>query len=381
MEKIWDRLADFTIKKAKNRYKAGIYEGVISCIVNFFLFIVKVIIGFYLKSISLITDAFHSLSDCLSSIMLIIGFYYSSKPADEEHPFGHAKVENISSLIVAIMLFIISFEFAKDSLIRIFRPEKIIFSFPCLVVVFLTLILKEFLSKYSEFLGKKLNSVAIEADAHHHKTDVYATLLVIISLILSKFGIQRVDGVIGLVISIYIGLIAYKMAKKSINPLLGEKPSEDLLNEIKKIAFSVEGVKGVHDIIIHNYGDKHIVSLHIEVPDELNPNEIHDIADEVEKKISGFCNAMCVVHQDPINTDHPYYDKIKSFLDELLDDKYHDLKIIGTEKKFNVIFDVNIKTNDPKEKLKFVSEIKEKLKENFSEIDDVIIKIEPEYVY
>ncbi len=381
METIWDKLADITIKKTKNKYKAGIYEGIISLIINFVLFIIKIIIGLYIRSISLITDAFHSLSDCLSSIVLIIGFYYSSKPPDEEHPFGHAKVENVSSLIIAILLFIISFEFAKDSIIRIFKPEKIIFSIPCIVIIFITLILKEFLSKYSFSLGKKLNSVAIETDAHHHKTDVYATLLVIISIILSKFGLQRIDGIIGLIISLYIGYIAFEMAKKSINPLLGEKPSEELLNEIKKIAFSVEGVKGVHDIIIHNYGDKHIVSLHIEVPDKLNPNQIHDIADEVEKKISIFCNAMCVVHQDPINTDHPYYEKIKNYLDEILGEKYHDLKIIGTEKKFNVIFDVNIKTENPQEKYKIISEIKKNLKEKFSEIDDVIIKLEPEYVY
>ena len=381
MEKVWNSLADLTIKKAKNRYKAGIYEGVISCIVNFILFVVKIIIGFLIRSISLITDAFHSLSDCLSSIVLIIGFYYSSKPADEEHPFGHAKVENVSSLIVAIMLFIISFEFAKDSLLRIIHPEKVIFSIPCLIAVFITLILKEFLSKYSFALGKKLESVAIETDAHHHKTDVYATLLVIISIILSKFGLTRIDGIIGVAISVYIGFIGYEMAKKSINPLLGEKPSEQLLKEIKKIAFSVNGVEGVHDIIIHNYGDKHIVSLHIEISDKLDPNKIHDIADEVEKKISVFCNAMCVVHQDPINTDHPYYGRIKSYLDSLLGDKYHDLKLIGTERKFNVIFDINIKTDNPKEKFKIISEIKENLKKQFPEIDDVIIKIEPEYVY
>ena len=381
MGKVWDRLADITIKKAENKYKAGIYEGVISCIVNFILFIVKILIGLYIKSISLITDAFHSLSDCLSSIVLIIGFYYSSKPADEEHPFGHAKVENVSSLIVAIMLFIIAFEFAKDSVLRIIKPEKILFSFPCLIAIFITLLLKEMLSKYSFALGKKLESVAIETDAHHHKTDVYATLLVIISIILSKFGLTRIDGIIGLGISIYIGYIASGMAKKSINPLLGEKPSEELLNEIKKIAFSVDGVKGVHDIIIHNYGDKYIISLHIEIPDELNANEIHDIADEVEKRISAYCNAMCVVHQDPINTNHPDYNKVKNFLDSILGDKYHDLKLIGTEKKYNVIFDINVKTDNPKEKFKIVSDIKEKLKQKFPEIDDVIIKIEPEYVY
>ncbi len=381
MGKILDKLIDYTIKKAGSKYKVGIYEGIISCIVNTILFVLKLIIGLYLKSISLITDAFHSLSDSLSSIVLIIGFYYSSKPPDEEHPFGHARVEHISALIVSIMLFIIAFEFAKDSVIRIFKPEKIIFSVPCLIAIILTIILKEFLSQYSLKLAKKIDSVAIEADAFHHKTDVYATILVVISLILSKFNINRIDGIIGLAISLYIGYVAYEMAQKAINPLLGEKPDDSLIEKVKKIALSFNEITGIHDIIIHNYGDKYIISFHIEVPDTLDPNKIHEIADEVEKKVSISCNATCIVHQDPVNTDHPYYFKVKEILDRLIPDKYHDLKLIGTERKFNVIFDINIKTDKPEEKYEIIDSLKKELKSKIKEIDNVIIKIEPEYVY
>jgi cation diffusion facilitator family transporter len=377
MKKYIEKLSDFTIKKTKTKNKAGYYEGIISFIVNILIFIIKLVIGLSIQSIALITDAFHSLSDSLSSIVIIIGFYYSSKPADKEHPFGHARSENIASLIVAIMLFIISFEFFKDSLLRIIKPEQIKFSIISLLVIMFTIVIKEILSQYSMCLGKKLNSVAIETDAYHHKTDVYATCLVLISIIMAHFGIMRIDGVIGCMIALYIAYIAYKMAKKSINPLLGEKPSEKLIEDIKKIAKSFEYVEGIHDIIVHNYGDKNIISFHIEVPDSLSPCKIHDIADEVEKKINNLYNATCVIHQDPINTEHPYYDDVKNFLNNLIDENlYHDLKLIGTENKFNVIFDLNEKLEN-----KQIKEIKEKLKSNIKGIDDIIIKIEPEYVY
>jgi cation diffusion facilitator family transporter len=356
---------------------AGLYEGIISCIVNVFIFVIKLIIGLSIQSISLITDAFHSLSDSLSSIVIIAGFYYSSKPADEKHPFGHARSENIAALIVAIMLFIISFEFLKDSFLRIINPVYVKFSILSVIIIIFTIVLKELLSQYSLSLGKKLNSVALKTDAHHHKTDVYTTILVIISIILSHFGVKRLDGFIGVIISLYIGYIAFKMAKDSINPLIGEKPSEETIENIKKIAKSFEHIEGIHDIIVHNYGDKNIISFHIEVPDTLSPTEIHDIADNIEKKISASFNATCIIHQDPINTQHPYYEKVKNLLDTIITNgSYHDLKLIGTDKKFNVVFDINIDSDDDS-----IKNIKKTLKNNIKEIDNVIINVEPKYVY
>jgi len=375
------KFVEFTLKKSKSKYHAGIFEGIISLIVNLFLFLIKFLIGLKIKSIALINDAFHSLSDSLSSLVLIIGFYYSVKPPDEEHPYGHARMEYVTGLIIVVLLGIISFELAKDSIIRIFHPQKVIFSIPLILVIVATIILKELLSEYSFELGKKTDSIAIETDAHHHKTDVYATIIVVISIIISKFGFNRIDGIIGLAISLYIGFIAYKLGLKTVNFLIGEKPHEDLINEIKKIAFSVGGVEGVHDIIVHNYGDKFIISLHIEIPDRYTPVEMHDIADEVEKRIGAKFNATCVVHQDPVNTNHPYYHKIKEFLDNLIPNKYHDLKLIGGAEKFNVIFDMNVKVSDPAKKFEIVNELKNKIKNEFKEVQDVIIKLEPEYAY
>lgn len=377
MKKLINRLADYTISRSANKYKAGYYEGVVSFIVNLVIFVIKILIGISIQSIALITDAFHSLSDSLSSIVIMVGFYYSEKPPDKKHPFGHARAENIAALIVAIMLFIISFEFLKDSVIRIIHPVTVKFSVLTILLIIFTIIIKEMLSRYSMVLGEKLDSVALKTDAHHHKTDVYATVLVILSIILSKVGISRIDGFIGVAISIYIAYIAYDMAKKAINPLLGEKPSEAVINDIKKIATSFDCIEGVHDIIVHNYGDKNIISFHIEIPDTLSPVEIHDIADEVEKKVSKLYNATCVIHQDPVNKDHPYYEKVKNVLDEIIENQmYHDLKLIGTEKKFNVIFDININPDK-----RTIENIKKTLKDAFTEIDSVIIKIEPEYVY
>lgn len=375
------KFVDLTIKKTRSKYHAGIIEGIISLFINLVLFLIKFLIGLKIRSIALINDAFHSLSDSFSSLVLIVGFYYSIKPPDEEHPYGHARMEYVTGLIIVVLLGIISFELAKDSVIRIFHPQHVIFSLPLILIIIATIILKELLSKYSFELGKQTESVAIETDAHHHKTDVYATIIVVISIVISKFGFNRVDGIIGFLISIYIAFIAYKLGVKTINFLIGEKPKEDLINEIKKVAFSVSGVKGVHDIIVHNYGDKFIISLHIEIPDKYTPVEIHDIADEVEKRISIKFNATCVVHQDPINTDHPYYNKVKEFLDNLIPDKYHDLKLIGGPKKFNVIFDMNVKISDPHKKFEIINDLKKKIKSEFNEVQDVIIKLEPEYAY
>jgi len=221
INKFANYLADLTLKRAKTKKSACIYEGFVSLFVNLFIFLIKIVAGLLIHSIALISDAFHSLSDSLSSIVIVIGSFLSSKPADKEHPFGHARSENITALIVSIMLFIISFEFIKDSIFRLLNPQKVEFSIPVIILIVATILIKDLLAKYAFILAGKVGSIALESDGFHHKSDVYATSLVIVSLIASKFEFYLIDAIIGFIISLYIGVIAFRLAKKSIDPILG----------------------------------------------------------------------------------------------------------------------------------------------------------------
>jgi cation diffusion facilitator family transporter len=293
-------LERFFSRKVRSREDFGYLEALVSIIGNIILFLVKFLAGTSLNSISLIADAFHSLSDVLTSVIVLLGFKLGSKPADEEHPFGHGRIEQIATLVIAFMLLIVAYDLGRASVERIIKPVTV--SFNMYVVIFMVIsgVFKEWMARFSIFLGKKINSDTLIADAWHHRSDAIASLLVGLGLIFVKFGLFYIDGVFGFIVVVLLGWVGIELIKSSVDFLLGKAPDKDLLSRIRDITLSVPGVLDLHDILVHDYQSSKAISLHIEVEDSLSAKEAHRIALEVQDRLKKkLKEANISVHIDP----------------------------------------------------------------------------------
>jgi cation diffusion facilitator family transporter len=333
------------------RARYGALEGWVSIIGNLILFMIKILTGIQIQSAALIADAVHTLADSVTSVVVIIGFTMAKKPSDEQHPFGHGQMEPVVTLVVAVLLSVAGFELLQHSIHRFFHPTQYHASNTVILLISGTIVIKELMARFSFALGAIIDSDALKADALHHRSDVFATALVVVALISARFHYHWVDGVMGTLVSLIIFYSAYSIAKTAINPLLGAAPPVRLLEWIHTTALTVPGVSGVHDIIFHQYGSTTVLSLHIETSDQMSAGESHDLSEIVEEKIGKKTNGLVVVHVDPINRDHPQYKVISDVIDEIIrhDDRivsFHDLRIVGSEvDTCNVIFDLSLSHN------------------------------------
>ncbi len=280
------------------RAKVGYLEGWVSVVVNLVLFAAKFYAGIMISSISIIADAVHTLSDVATSAVVIWGFKISQKPADEEHPFGHGRMEDIATLIIAVMLCLVGLELVHKSLIRFFNPVVVMGNIPVVIMLMFCALAKEWMARFSFNLGKKINSSTLYADAWHHRSDAVSTVLVIAAVVGSMFQIFRLDAVFGAAVAIYIIYTGAVLVRESSTHLLGRAVDKDLRDMIERIALSVEGVDGVHDIIAHDYGTTKAISLHIEIARNLDSLTAHQIAASVETRIAKKIKSSPIVHVD-----------------------------------------------------------------------------------
>ena len=380
-------IKDYTrVNDLKIRAKYGLLEGWVSIVINLLLFCIKGVLGLATKSISLIADAIHTLADTATSIVVIIGFKIAKKPSDREHPFGHGRMEAVSTLIVAVFLIVAGVDFLESSIGRIIHPTPVSASWLIVIVISITIVIKELLAQFAKELGVMIESKTLEADFLHHRSDVIATALVVVALVASRYGYTRIDGVAGILVSLIIIYSGYRIAKEAVSPLLGEAPSREFIQKLEEITKSCKGVIGVHDVIVHQYGQENLVSLHIEVSDD-TPSNLHDLSEEVELKIGEEINGTVVVHVDPINRNHERYGEIETAIQKIVseDDRiisFHDLRIVGCHNDIcNVVFDVVLETEmDEQEEYDIKQLFKESLTTSFPEMR-FVIKSEPPYAY
>ena len=326
-----DKVDDIMVR---SRY--GSLEGWTSVVINTLLFVIKIFVGLSIRSVSLIADAVHTLSDCITSVVVIVAFRIARKPSDKEHPFGHGRIEFVATLIVSVLLFMAGAEIMDKSIHNIINPRFSEASVGIIWLIIATMVIKELLARFSFELGEIIDSKTLKADALHHWSDVLTTGLVVVALIASRFGYNRVDGMMGVLVSFVIFYSAYIIGKGAINPLLGEAPSKEVLKKVEKLAKLHEGVSGIHDIIFHKYGQTNVISLHIEVSDKEEITKLHAISEAVENEIAKEMKGVVVVHIDPVNKDHPEYDIVKETLKKIVseDDRvgsFYGLRIGGGE--------------------------------------------------
>lgn len=369
------------------RAKYGILEGWVSIIGNILLFIIKITAGIKVQSTALIADAIHTLADSATSAVVIIGFKASQKPSDKEHPFGHGRLEPVATLIISVLLFVAGFELLKQSVYCILNPKPTHAGVPIIILISGTIVVKELMARFSFHLGDLIDSNALKADALHHRSDVYATALVVVALVASKYGFYMADGVMGCMVSVIIFISAFAIAKDAIGPLLGEPPSRKFIEQIEQLCKAKPGVIGVHDIVSHQYGQTNITSLHIEVSHKETALKLHWIAEDIEEEIAKKTNGMVVVHIDPVNREHPGYNDISETIGQIVDNyektnSFHDLRIVGEyPERCTAIFD--IVTSDEtmeSENHEIIRYMKDKIAQTFPAMK-IVIKATPKYSF
>lgn len=365
------------IQNEKVRGAYGYLGGTIGIIVNALLFAIKLSVGLISGSIAVTADAFNNLSDAASSVITIAGFKLASRPADEEHPFGHGRLEYISALIVSFMVMMVGFQFIKSSFDRIMNPTEVRFDLIPFILILISIGAKVWLSSFNKFIGKSINSGALEASSMDALGDVFTSSCVALSLLISRWTTFPIDGYIGILVALFILYSGFSLTKDTLNPLLGEAPDPELVESIKIGVMSYEHITGVHDLVIHNYGPgRCMASIHAEIPCDISVVTIHEVIDKAEKELSKKLNIYLVIHMDPINTDSTEVNKVREELEALIKrfplvKSMHDFRLVGDGEYKNLIFDVVIEHTKG-----FKHEDEEKLKK---EIDRELKKIHSRY--
>ncbi|MDY4077306.1 MAG: cation diffusion facilitator family transporter [Clostridium sp.] len=336
------------VSDEKVRGKYIFLGGLVGILSNFLLFIIKLSVGLITSSIAIMADAFNNLSDAGSSIITIVGFKLSDKPADAEHPFGHGRIEYISALIVSFMVMLVGFQFVKSSLERIFNPVDIEFETIPFILLLISIFIKLWLSRFNKFVGNKIDSSALKAASTDALGDVFTSSCVVISYLAAKFTSFPIDGYLGTLVALFILYSGFSLTKETLNPLLGEAPDPELVQKIQDMVLSYDNITGVHDLIIHNYGPcRCMASIHAEVPCDISIMEIHEIIDRAEREISEKLKIYLVIHMDPIAMEDEEVKKDFNMVCDIIEKderikSIHDFRVVGQGEVKNLLFDVVI---------------------------------------
>lgn len=335
---------DYQNEKVRSQY--GILCGAFGIFLNAVLFTLKFVFGTLAASVAMVADAFNNLSDAASSVVQILGFKLATKKPDPDHPFGHGRLEYISGLVVSFLILYMGTALLKNSILAIIHPETMKISALSVIVMGISVLVKFYMYLYNHLTAKKIDSVAMEVVAKDSLNDVISTSVVIAALIGSKFTSLPLDGIGGLVVGIFILKTGIEAARDTIKPLLGSAPSAELVAQIEEELMKHKPIVGMHDLIIHDYGPgRMMISLHAEVPGNLNIFSLHDVIDIAEHDIALRFNCHVVIHMDPVDTENKRLSQLKNVLAEEIvkinpELKYHDVRMVPGDTHTNLIFDV-----------------------------------------
>ncbi len=289
--------------KVINKSRINSSAGWISIITNFLLFILKYWAGIVTGSVAIIVDAWHTLSDSLSSVIVVISTRISRKPPDTDHPFGHGRADLIASLIIGFMLGVVAINFFIESAHRLMNNEAVQFGRIALIVIIISILFKEFLAQYAFMASRKTGSKALRADGWHHRSDAISSVLVLIGIFLNDF-FWWIDGVLGILISLLLVYAMFEILKDSISRILGEKPDNELIEKIREICLRRSGIHLYpHHFHIHTYGDHSELTLHINLPNDLSLEQAHTIATDIEDTIREELSIEATIHMEPMEED------------------------------------------------------------------------------
>lgn len=335
-------------KNANVRTSVGKLSGIVGILNNLFLFVIKFLIGTIVHSVSIQADGVNNLTDAGSNIISILSFHLSNKPADKDHPFGHERTETIASLFVGILILVLGFETAKESISKVIHPGSIDFRIASVIILLISIIVKFWMYAYNKKLSKEYDSSLLEATALDSISDVCGTTAVLVSTLLSSVLHFNLDGYMGIVVSGIILYGAYGLLRDMINSLIGEAPDPELVHNIVDMIMAHPAILGVHDMMLHNYGpNKIFASAHVEVDSSKDIFETHDHIDNIEREVKENMNIDLVLHMDPVKVNDPetelYRAKVVEAIHQI-DPKwgFHDFRIVSGPTHANLVFDLVI---------------------------------------
>lgn len=388
MEDMMKLLISFFIKGSENvrdpkvRNAYGMLGGVVGIFCNLLLFAGKFFAGIITGAISITADAFNNLSDAASSIITLIGFHMAGKPADEDHPFGHGRMEYVSGLVVALAILMMGFELFKSSINKIMNPEAITFRGISIVILLISIIVKFWMACFNRKIGEEIQSEAMKATATDSLNDCISTAAVLGGMLVFRYFDFNVDGYVGIFVACFIFWGGYGAIKDTLNPLIGETPDQELVKNIEKMVLNHDMIIGVHDMIVHDYGPgRRIVSLHAEVPYTVDILEAHDMIDHVEMRLMQEYHCEATIHMDPVVTDDEETietkNKIETFVREYDDTlSIHDFRMVSGKTHTNVIFDLVIPYGKKYQPSKIVKELKEVIHDEMPNSYYAVIRVD-----
>ena len=335
-------------KDANVRTSIGKLSGIVGIFSNLFLFVIKFVIGTIVHSVSIQADGVNNLTDAGSNIISILSFHLANKPADKDHPFGHERTETIASLFVGILILVLGFETAKESISKVIHPGSIDFRIASVIILLISIIVKFWMYAYNKKLSKTYDSSLLEATALDSISDVCGTTAILVSTLLSPVLHFNLDGYMGIVVSGIILYGAYGLLRDMINSLIGEAPDPELVHNIVDMIMAHPAILGVHDMMLHNYGpNKIFASAHVEVDSSKDIFETHDHIDNIEREVKENMNIDLVLHMDPVKVNdletELYRAKVVEAIHQI-DPKwgFHDFRIVSGPTHVNLVFDLVI---------------------------------------
>lgn len=334
------------------REKYGNLAGIVGIICNVLLFVGKLLAGTLCGSVSVTADAVNNLSDASSSLVTLLGFRLAARPADEKHPYGHARMEYLSGLAVAVMILVIGVELVKSSVQKILHPEAVEFSVLTAAVLTGSILLKLWMALFDRKLGRKISSAALIAAAADSRSDVIATGAVLLACVVGRLTGLMIDGLAGLLVALFILWSGVGVVKDTVDPLLGAKPDEALVRAIAYLMTSHVNILGFHDLMVHDYGPgRRFASVHAEIDHRIDPLVAHEILDEIERQAKRELHVDLVIHYDPIVTDDPEIAAVRTRVLQImhgLDPRLslHDFRMVSGSHHVNVIFDMVLPPED-----------------------------------
>lgn len=360
----------------------GMVCGFVGIFFNIILFVGKLLAGIITSSISITADALNNLSDAGSSIVTLAGFKLAAQKPDSKHPYGHGRIEYLAGLAVAAVILIMGFELFRDSTGKVLHPQDTEFSYVVIFILLASILVKCYMAYYNYSIGKEIDSAAVRAAAMDSMSDCIATGAVLVTTVLNHLYGWQLDGYCGILVSLFIMYSGIQAARDSVDPLLGIEPDEEFLQQIEDISLSFdENIVGIHDLMVHDYGPgRKIISLHAEVPADSNMIQIHDVIDNLEKKLSKDLGCMATIHMDPVAVNDPEVRELKHkvayLAKEVLDAiTIHDFRVVKGDTHTNLIFDMVVpfscKCTDREMADMVADKIKEKLGNNYYAVIDV----------
>ena len=341
-----DRFEKRQPKNSDTRTAFGIFAGVVGLLSNLLLFVGKLLIGLISGSVSIMADAMNNLSDTVSSVLTLVGFYIAGKPADKEHPYGHERFEYISGMLVSLLITFVGFQFFMTSIERIKAPQSIKVTPVILIILVLSILIKVWQSVFYKRVAKKIDSNTLVATAKDSLNDVFTTIAVLVSATVEGVTGLKIDGIVGLVIACYIIFSGLQLIREFINELMGLRPDQAAIDQMKLYLSSVSEIVGYHDLLIHQYGpNKTFASVHIEIDDRWDLTKAHETIDEIELEFRQKLGVDLVCHIDPVNL----YDQRQQFIHQELKKiikgidselKGHDIRLVEHGGKPRILFDL-----------------------------------------